>query len=71
MTPYLVDNSVLQRLPRSEAVRAASKNILDDEHDLCYCAMTLDEFGFSVRSASEHEDALFRFRNTFLPAGVT
>jgi predicted nucleic acid-binding protein len=63
---YLVDNSVLQRLPRSVAVQNAVAVILDAEHELCCCAVTLDEFAFSVRSAADHADGTQRLRTSFL-----
>lgn len=66
MTRYLVDNSVLQRLPRSPEIRAALSEILDDEHELCSCAATLDEFAYSARSATEHAEAVRRLRSSFL-----
>lgn len=66
MTRYLVDNSVLQRLPRSAKVRDALTEILDADHELCSCAATLDEFAFSIRSISEHAEATRRMRTSFL-----
>jgi hypothetical protein len=63
---YLVDNSVLQRVPRSSEVQTAVTAILDAEDELCCCAVTLDEFAFSARSASEHEDSSRRLRTSFL-----
>ena len=66
MTRYLVDNSVLQRLPRSHAVQAAVRALLDEEHELCCCALSLDEFGFSTRSAAEYHEASRRLRSSFL-----
>jgi predicted nucleic acid-binding protein len=63
---YLVDNSVLQRLPRSPAVQAAVTRLLDAEHELCCCALSLDEFGYSVRSAAEHAEAVRRLQSSFL-----
>jgi predicted nucleic acid-binding protein len=63
---YLADNSVLQRLPRSPAVQAAVTSVLDAEHELCCCALSLDEFAFSARSATEHADATRRLRTSFL-----
>jgi len=63
---YLVDNSVLQRLPRSTAVQAAVGALLDAEHELCCCALSLDEFAFSPRSAAEHIEASRRLRTSFL-----
>jgi hypothetical protein len=56
----------LQRLPRSPDVRRAIDVILDAEHELCCCALTLDEFAFSARSASEHAEGTHRLRSTFL-----
>lgn len=66
MSRYLVDNSVLQRLPGSGAVRAAVADIMDAEHELCCCAPTLDEFAFSARSAAEHAEGARRLRTSFL-----
>lgn len=66
MTRFLVDNSVLQRLPRSTAVQAAVRAILDDEHELCCCALSVDEFAFSARSAADHVEATRRLRTSFL-----
>ena len=66
MSRYLVDNSVLQRLPRSTAVQAAVGALLDAEHELCCCALSLDEFAFSARSAAEHIEASRRLRTSFL-----
>jgi predicted nucleic acid-binding protein len=63
---YLVDNSVLQRLPRSSKVQNAVTAILDADHELCCCALTLDEFAFSARSADEHIDGSRRLRSSFL-----
>jgi len=63
---YLVDNSVLQRLPRSTAVQAAVGALLDAEHELCCCALSLDEFTFSARSAAEHSEASRRLATSFL-----
>ena len=66
MSRYLVDNSILQRLPRSSAVRSALSAILDAEHELCCCALNLDEFAFSARSATEHAEGSHRLRTSFL-----
>lgn len=66
MTRYLVDNSVLQRLPRSHQIRAAVTDTLDAEHELCSCAATLDEFAYSARSPTEHAEAIRRLRSSFL-----
>jgi predicted nucleic acid-binding protein len=63
---YLVDNSVLQRLPRSPTVQAAITALLDAEHELCCCALSLDEVGYSTRSAAEHAEASRRLRSSFL-----
>jgi predicted nucleic acid-binding protein len=63
---YLVDNSVLQRLPRSPAVQAAVGAILDAEDELCSCAFTLDEFAYSARSAAEQAEGTHRLRTSFL-----
>jgi predicted nucleic acid-binding protein len=70
---YLIDNSVLQRLPRSSEVQAAVAEILDAEDELCCCALTLDEFAFSARSTAEHEEGSRRLRTSFLylPASPT
>lgn len=66
MSRYLVDNSVLQRLPRSSAVQQAVATILADDHELCCCALSLDEFAFSARSAADHAEATHRLRRSFL-----
>jgi len=66
VTRYLVDNSVLQRLPRSDAVRIAVSSIMDDDHELCCCALSLDEFGYSARSAADYAEAVRRLRTSFL-----
>ncbi len=63
---YLVDNSVLQRLPRSPEVQAAVTAILDANDELCCCSLSLDEFAFSARSSSEHEEGSRRLRTSFL-----
>jgi hypothetical protein len=63
---YLVDNSVLQRLPRSATVRAGVTSLLDADHELCCCALSLDEFAYSARSATDHAEASHRLRTTFL-----
>ncbi|HJQ00715.1 MAG TPA: PIN domain-containing protein [Jatrophihabitans sp.] len=66
MSRYLVDNSVLQRLPRNPAVQVAVGKLLDAEHELCCCALSLDEFAYSARSAMEHAEASRRLRTSFL-----
>lgn len=66
MTRYLVDNSVLQRLPRSSEIRAAVSAILDAEDELCSCAATLDELAYSARSPTEQAEAARRLRRSFL-----
>ena len=66
MSRYLIDNSVLQRLPRSDAVQAAVAALLDADHELCCCALSLDEFAFSAGSATDHAVASHRLRTTFL-----
>ncbi len=71
MTRYLVDNSVLQRLPRSSQIRAAVTDILDAEDELCSCAATLDEFAYSARTPTEHAEAVQRLRHSFLYLPLT
>jgi predicted nucleic acid-binding protein len=67
LTRYLVDNIVLQRLPRNSAIRTAVTEILDTEDDeLCSCAATLDELADSARSSAEHAEAVQRLRHSFL-----
>jgi predicted nucleic acid-binding protein len=63
---YLVDNSVLQRLPRSLEVQTAVSAILEAQHELCCSGLTLDEFGFSARSAADHAEGSRRLRTSFL-----
>jgi predicted nucleic acid-binding protein len=52
VTRFLVDNSVWQRLPRSVVVREAINALLDAEDELRCCALSLDEFAYSARSAA-------------------
>lgn len=68
---FLVDNSVLQRLPGSSGIRRAIQAILTTEDDLCYCSATLDELAFSARSESSRETAIGKIRSGFkyLPTG--
>ena len=66
MTRFLVDNSVLQRLPRNAAVQAAMAAILAADHELCCCAPSLDEFAYSTRSPADHAEATERLRTSFL-----
>jgi predicted nucleic acid-binding protein len=71
LTRYLVDNSVLQRLPRHRSVQAAVTSLLDEEHELCCCALSVDEFAYSARSAAEHATASLRLRTSFLYLPLT
>jgi len=73
VTRYLVDNSVWQRLPLSGAVRAAIDAVLDAEDELCCCALSLDEFGYSARSAIDHHRSADRMQSSFLflPSSAT
>lgn len=71
MTRYLVDNSVLQRLPRSSQIRAAVTDILDAEDELCNCAATIDEFAYSARSPTVHAESVRRLRYSFLYLPLT
>ena len=41
-------------------------SLLDAEHELCCCALSLDEFAFSARSAAEHAEVTRRLRGSFL-----
>jgi predicted nucleic acid-binding protein len=66
MSRFLVDNSVLQRLPCSVAVQRRIRELLDAENELCCCSLSLDEFAFSARSAADHEEATLRLRTSFL-----
>ncbi|MGQ0575415.1 MAG: PIN domain-containing protein [Pseudonocardia sp.] len=66
MSRFLVDNSVLQRLPRSVAVQEAIAAVLDEDHELCCCALSLDEFASGARSAADHAVASDRLRRSFL-----
>ncbi|HEY5116673.1 MAG TPA: PIN domain-containing protein [Nakamurella sp.] len=66
MTRYLVDNSVWQRLPRSAEVRSAVGALLEAEGELCCCALSLDEFGYSARSAADHRLSMDRLLSSFL-----
>jgi predicted nucleic acid-binding protein len=66
VTRYLVDNSVWQLLPHSVVVREAINALLDAENELCCCALSLDEFAYSARSAADHAAATARMRSSFL-----
>ena len=70
MTRYLVDNSVWQRLPRGPLVRTAVEELLVAHHELCSCALSLDEFGYSARTAVDHRRSAARMRSSllFLPS---
>ena len=63
---YLVDNSVQQRLPRSVTAQAAVGAILDENRELCCCALTLDESCFSVLTITGHAEASRRLSTPFL-----
>lgn len=71
MTRYLVDNSVLQRLPRSGRIRAVVTRILDADDELCSCTATLDELAYSTRSRAEHAETVRRLRYSFLYLPLT
>ncbi|MEW1962757.1 PIN domain-containing protein [Microbacterium sp. NPDC077644] len=65
---YLVDNSVLQRIHRSDAVAEALIDLLESG-ELASCLPQLLEEGYSARSADEHSaliDATARAK-VFLP----
>lgn len=67
MTRLLVDNSVLQRVGRSPAVKASLLTALDRGDELCSTVVTTLEAGFSARSATEHEAVVRRLRSDFTP----
>ena len=71
--PLPVDNSVWQRLPLSDAVRAAIDAVMDAEDELRCCALNLDEFGYGARSAIDHHGSADRMRSSFLflPSSAT
>jgi len=73
VTRYLVDNSVWQRLPLSVVVREAVIALLDAEEELCCCALGLDEFAYSARSAADNASSAARRRSSFLflPSSAT
>lgn len=54
MSRWLVDNSVLQRLPRAPSVRDAVLQVVDAGGVLCSSTPSILEAGFSVRSEAEH-----------------
>lgn len=66
MTRLLVDNSVLQRVGRSEAVKAALLASLERGDELCSMVLTTLEAGFSARSAGDHDEVMARMA-TFTP----
>jgi predicted nucleic acid-binding protein len=67
VTRLLVDNSVLQRVARSDAVKAALTTALDRGDELCCMVLTTIEAGFSARSAADHEQILLRQQSAFTP----
>jgi predicted nucleic acid-binding protein len=66
VTRYLVDNSVWQRLPLNQDVRDAVGALLDGDEELCICALSLDEFGYSARSAADHRRSAEVMRTSFM-----
>ncbi len=67
MTRLLVDNSVLQRVGRSEAIKAALIAALDRGDELCSMVLTTLEAGFSARSKADHERIVSRQQSDFTP----
>jgi predicted nucleic acid-binding protein len=54
-------------------VRKAITALLDAEDELCCCALSLDEFAYSARSAADHATSAARMRSSFLflPSSAT
>lgn len=55
---WVLDNSVLQRMPRTIEIANAVASLLDGGHELCWTQVLALEAGFSVRSAAEHDRLL-------------
>lgn len=55
---WIVDNSVIQRIPRAPEVRAALADVVDAGDWLCSTVVTVLEAGFSVRTAPDHRRLL-------------
>jgi predicted nucleic acid-binding protein len=52
----LLDNSVLQRVPRSTDVEHAVRQLVIDGHTLCSSPVSVLEAGYSARTPTEHLD---------------
>lgn len=54
MTRFLIDNSVIQRIPLRTEVAQAVATLLSGDHELCVSDVAILEAGFSARSLSDH-----------------
>jgi predicted nucleic acid-binding protein len=71
MTLYLVDNSVLQRFPRSPAVHAAVMDLMG-RGDLAACSdLSIIEAGYSAKSADDHRQIVEAWSSILLRLGLS
>lgn len=62
---FLVDNSVLQHLARSDEIRTAIGELVDRGGMLCSSVMSVLEAGFSARSHRAHQQLVQRLTGSF------
>ena len=61
----LLDNSVVQRLPRSSEVSTAVRLLLDAGHTLCSSPISVLEAGYSARTSIDHRDIVANLTRSF------
>jgi len=66
VTTYLLDNSVLQRLDRAPAVRAAAEQLIGRGDLLASSDVSLLEAGFSARNTEDHQHIRALLGDTFV-----
>lgn len=66
MTAYLLDNSVLQRLDRSEPVRVAVERLMGRGDLLASSDVSLLEAGYSAVTAADHARIMHALGTVFL-----
>jgi predicted nucleic acid-binding protein len=65
MTRFLVDNSVLARIPRPQVYQALS-DLAAQGHELSSSMVSLAEAGYSARTTDEYDDLVDRLRYGWL-----
>jgi predicted nucleic acid-binding protein len=71
MTLYLLDNSVLQRIPRSPVVQESVARLMG-KGDLLACSdMSLLEAGYSGTSVEHHREILATWSSSLLRLGLS